>query len=137
MIKKRIIFYLLLLLIIGGVVWAGNFIWHDEPDEIWRTYEGRLYLAADEYEQFKQYLADNPEVQIGKLDVYSSPSALIEMKLTAPANIDVPYGEMTKEFNHNPHIPTILKGALLFAFSFLGFSVYYTVRRFTIVPRWI
>ena len=62
-----------------------------------RTYEGKLYLPAEEYETFKQYLAENPQVEILRLDVLSSPNALIDLVLVAPADTIVPYGEVAKE----------------------------------------
>jgi len=82
----------IMVFIILGVNWIIIHDHNQHKDEIvGRTYEGRVYLVEQEYEDFKKFLADNPSVRINKLDALSSPNALIDMKLYAPTPIKVPY----------------------------------------------
>ena len=86
-----IIVGLLLLVISQGVIWS---MWAEHHNEIEsRVYTGRLYLVEEEYSQFKQYLANHPEVIINKMDVMSSPDAVIDMIIKAPPETIVPYGK--------------------------------------------
>ena len=96
---KKLITGLLIAAVLAGYAYG---VWWTVDDYnagkdvvVSRTYEGRLYLPAEEYETFKEYLADNPQVEISRLEVLSSPNALIDMSLTAPADTIVPYGEIT------------------------------------------
>lgn len=98
---KKIMVGLLIIMVLAGygygVWWAVDDYNANKDVVVSRTYEGRLYLPTEEYETFKQYLADNPQVKISRLDVLSSPNALVDMRLTAPADTIVPYGEITYE----------------------------------------
>lgn len=98
---KRLIVTLLIGAVLAGygygIWWAVDDYNTGKDVVVSRTYEGRLYLPTGEYESFKQYLADNPQVEIARLDVLSSPNALVDMSLVAPADTLVPYGEVVKE----------------------------------------
>lgn len=98
--KKLIVTLLIAGVLTGygyGLWWAVDDYNAGKDVVVSRTYEGRLYLPAGEYEEFKEFLADNPQVRIAKLDVLSSPNALVDMSLVAPADTPVPYGEIVKE----------------------------------------
>lgn len=98
--KKLIVGLLIATVLTGygyGIWWAVDDYNTGKDVVVSRTYEGRLYLPAGEYESFKQYLADNPQVEIARLDVLSSPNALVDMSLVAPGDTVVPYGEVVDE----------------------------------------
>lgn len=69
-----------------------------EPGVItYQEYQGRYHFTPEEYSAFKQYLADNKEVKIIKMDVYSSSDPLVEFTLAVGSSLHIPYGEQTKQ----------------------------------------
>ena len=85
-----------------------------------RTYEGRVYLVEQEYEEFKKFLADNPEVKIHNMETLSSPNALIDMKLYAPVSIEVSYDLKVTE-HYKSEIEDVWLAVILV--TFLGLAI--------------
>lgn len=96
---KHFVYLSILVIIAGAMIWGlvANYNHTKSIEGVieCQTYEGRLYLKADEYSQFKQYLANHPEVTMSKLEVISPPDALIDFEFKSPSTTIVPYGELT------------------------------------------
>jgi len=113
---------------------VGLVLWHYSTDELdvidHSVYSDRLYLSADEYEDFKMALADKPEVSIDKLEALSSPNTLLDFRITAPEDTTFPYGERTiiyKETVSGAVAPTafvvIMTGLAGFAIATVVYNV--------------
>ena len=104
--KKKIVIDVLLLLLtvifITGAIfletWVVNFHQANKNIVTRDVYTGRFILQEEEYSHFKRILADNPKIYIEKLEVLSSPDALIDMEISVPSDIEMPYGEITTSY---------------------------------------
>lgn len=77
---------------IAGLVWLGN--WYQDGKDVaaLQFYSGREYFTSEEYEGFKQFLADYDEIRIKSLEVLSSETPLVVFEVYAPGGIEFPYG---------------------------------------------
>ena len=85
-------------------------------------YEGRIYFDnLAEYQEFKEYLATNPDIKIVELEVLSSSDPLVDFKLTVNSDKFVPYGAATsRRYQYNEL--TIMIAIVAFVAPFvLGF----------------
>ena len=93
---KSLILLILVFAIIGGVwggvQWSLNKYRSMDKEIIHQIYYGREYFKAEEYEEFKMYLADHPEVEINDLDVLASDYPLITFRMKVPGNKSFPWG---------------------------------------------
>ena len=100
-IRLRIIGIVLTLAILAGLGYAlyhfqaeydtgGGIVSH-------QVYAGRVYMTNDEYDTFKQYLADHPDIAIIELDVLSSDNPLVTFQVVTRNGTAFPWGELKPE----------------------------------------
>jgi len=60
-----------------------------------RLYEGRVYFTEQGYNDFKQWLADNPDVDFEYELLLSSPDPLMDVIITTHGETESPYGQLS------------------------------------------
>lgn len=95
--NKRIFLVSVLVGLIGigyGIHHVVGF-YNENKDIIYsQTYTGREYLVGDEYRGFKEFLADNPEVDIVELHTLSSDDPLVTFEVRTYGGEVFPWGEL-------------------------------------------
>ena len=90
---KRVIIGLLLLLACGICIWQAVLLEAEDKKIVTGyTYEGKVLLTNEQYDNFKGIVAQG-DVEIRDLEVYSSDKHLVIFTVHTPAYIDNFYGE--------------------------------------------
>jgi hypothetical protein len=91
------VFLFLILAILTGLGYGIHYLhvdYHENKDVIsHQFYSGRVHLSSSEYEEFKSFLADHPDIYISNLEVYSSEDPLVKFAVTTYGGLEFPWGE--------------------------------------------
>lgn len=105
-------------------------IWGYFDGTKYQEYTGRLLFSEQEYRQFKQYLADNPEIKINKATELSSSPVLVEISLTIPSNIHIPYPFTSALTSSGNNDGTVYVSIIMLGITGVGFCLFLLYRSY-------
>ena len=78
-----------------------------------QVYSGRAYLTNEEYDEFKIFLAEHPDIYILELDVLASDNPLVTFSITTHNGTAFPWGELASTHYKADRIGQILMSILV------------------------
>ena len=125
-IAKKICLGLIIAGLIGFGIGATSLVtrYNENKDIVDRQYySGREYFLTEEYQEFKVYLADHPEVTIQELEMLSSDDPLVFFEVITYDGKTFPWGEVT----HTTHKADSFSSGVWIFFMTLGLVLFIRV----------